>query len=401
MKRAYILALCIALCLTMTLAGTISYLSDTDSDVNIMTTGNVDIDLMEFRRLNGEWNGELDDFHSEVFKEMYPLVGSLDNVDGFGLPMNRNFIDKMVLVQSHSRNADAYLRVFIGVPSALRNIQVNQGEKIEAIHLYMGETVTIDKGAPVNAADWLWEYDKEHSLRAEIDGVPYDLLCYNYTKELEPGEVTPVLLGGVYMDTQVDNGDDPNGGYTIWHKGVEYPLEFDFSNGVQIPVYVQAMQADGFDRVHNTFEANRDYAFEEGGMNGGGFVGEIHLVQLPDGPDGPGDPGPDSPGGEENTVTVSKPIQALQEAQRGYHSGKFMRILLEEGGYDFADGEPSAFLGILNAAGDMEGDPYQELIVAGGQKVEINMGGEMMPEPIRLVVQDGGVLELNADVFVK
>jgi len=270
MKRSYILALCIALCMTMTLATTISYLSDVDSDVNIMTLGNVRIDLMEFERMGEE---ELRDF--SPFKDIYPLVGELGDVDGFGLPTNENFIDKMVLVASQARNANAYLRVYIGVPSALRNIDVGNGETIDAVHLYMGEDVTIDYGAPMYEGAWPWKADSVHDRQIEIDGVPYDMLCYNYTKLLIPDEVTPVLLGGVYMDAHVDNGDDD--GYTIWHNGVEYPLEIDLNNGVQIPVYVQAVQAAGF--------RDRDHAFEESGMNDAPF--DLHLIAMPDQPDGP------------------------------------------------------------------------------------------------------------------
>lgn len=394
-KRAYILALCIALCLTMTLAGTISYLSDTDGDVNVMTLGNVKIDLVELERKNGRLVNDEKDFGFSDMKEIYPIVGDVQAVDGYGLPTNPNFIDKVVLVESHSRNADAYLRVFIGVPSALRKVMVDE-TALQPLHLYMGSGITFDRNDPADAANWPWEYDKANSKHVEIDGVQYDMLCYNYNKLLTPGETTPVLLGGVYLDSAVDNSDEE--WYTIWHEGLEYPLDMDMRNGIQLPVYVQAMQADGFNNRNMTFAQNRDYAFEEGGMNDVNFDKEIQLEVLDDG-EGPDFPGGDFPGDDENTVTVNDPMNALRQLIQGSENEKFMRILLQEGNYNFASAEVAAFVNSIHAAGGLPNDPYQELIVDSGTKVEVDMGSTMMPEPARLVVNEGELI-LTADEFI-
>ena len=392
MKRAYILALCIALCVTMTLAGTISYLSDTDHDVNVMTVGNVKIELIELERGS---NG-LKEF--EDMRELYPVVGSLNNVDGYGLPYNANFIDKVVYVKSNSRNADAFLRVFIGVPSALNSFEVD-GDKLQPLHLYMGERVTVNENEHVNAANWPWEYDEEHSRQVEIDGVLYDMLCYNYNKLLNPGEEPPVLLGGVYLDGMVGNTDGNR--YTIWHNGAQFELEMDMRNGVQIPVYVQATQADGFINPNRSFDQNRDFAFEEGGMNNVDFDRDIELEVL-DGGEGSDRPDrPDGPGGDfgEETVEVNDAVEAIEQIVQGAESRNFKHILLRNGSYNFAEGDAAEIAYEIAVKGGLEEEPYQELIVPEDGEVELEMGDTMMPAPARLVVQ-GGELILTADVFV-
>ena len=47
MKKPMIMAAALVLALAMAISGTIAYLTDTDSDVNVMTLGNVKIDQIE------------------------------------------------------------------------------------------------------------------------------------------------------------------------------------------------------------------------------------------------------------------------------------------------------------------------------------------------------------------
>ena len=52
-KKTLMLVLAIAAALMLATSGTIAYLSDTDSDVNVMTLGNVQIEQHEMKRKEG------------------------------------------------------------------------------------------------------------------------------------------------------------------------------------------------------------------------------------------------------------------------------------------------------------------------------------------------------------
>lgn len=85
MKRTIMIAVVMVLALSMAISGTIAYLSDTDSDVNVMTLGNVKIEQVELQRKDGidYKNGgviadgdELEPF--EQGKPLYPAYYSND-----------------------------------------------------------------------------------------------------------------------------------------------------------------------------------------------------------------------------------------------------------------------------------------------------------------------------------
>ena len=265
MKRSVILTLCIILCLALTLGGTIAYLSDFDGDVNVMTLGQVKIEVVESQR--SEDYTRMVEYQDH--KPLYPIVGDVTQSDAkYGMPINPLFVDKVVQVQSHSSNADAYMRVFIGVPSAVLNVD---GHGTQAVHLLWGKDTNVIK-------NWPWAEDVNMRKEVTIDKIPYTMFCYDYAKLLEPGEVTEPLLAGLYLDQRVDNSDNPDDGYTMWIGGTEYPIDCDLTHGLQVMVLAQAVQASGF--------ANAAQAFEESGMNAVDFDKEldleIRIVLLPE-----------------------------------------------------------------------------------------------------------------------
>ena len=83
-NRKLILILSLVLALTMSLGGTLAYLTDTDADVNTMTLGNVKIEQLEYERVvdeNGEWvsTGETDKYgytpdELKEFEQNKPLL---------------------------------------------------------------------------------------------------------------------------------------------------------------------------------------------------------------------------------------------------------------------------------------------------------------------------------------
>lgn len=264
MKRTKWLILCLVLCMAATLGGTIAYLTDSDGDVNVMVLGNVSIDLIEEERDGDSLRTFTDD------KMMLPVVGQITNDGAFGMPANPNFLDKIVRVECTSSNANAYLRVYLGLPSALRDIQPDT----HALHMLTGENVAL----PGNYTD-SWSWTEKGVTRTTIDGIPFDMYCFEYQKLLEPGELTPPVLAGLWLDSRLDSDDQDPFRYVMNVNGEEISLEYDFSIGLQVPVLVLATQADGFTSADAAFQAAGmdEPAFDEllnlnisGGNNGEG-----------------------------------------------------------------------------------------------------------------------------------
>ena len=93
MKRSVILTLCIVLCLALTLGGTIAYLSDFDGDVNVMTLGQVKIEVVESQR-SEDYTGMVE---YQDHQPLYPIVGEVTERDAkYGMPINPLFVDKVV-----------------------------------------------------------------------------------------------------------------------------------------------------------------------------------------------------------------------------------------------------------------------------------------------------------------
>ena len=112
-SRKLLMILGIVLSLAIATGSTLAYLTDTDSDVNVMTLGNVDIEQIE-----QEWNEdqtELKDFTQE--KPLYPYVGELgwenkEEADGaYRRFTMENVVDKYVTVENTGKS-DAYVRTF-------------------------------------------------------------------------------------------------------------------------------------------------------------------------------------------------------------------------------------------------------------------------------------------------
>ena len=59
MKRTIALVLTIAICATMALGGTLAFLTDTEKAVNIMTVGNIEIEMYEQEREGRDEDGNM------------------------------------------------------------------------------------------------------------------------------------------------------------------------------------------------------------------------------------------------------------------------------------------------------------------------------------------------------
>lgn len=272
MKKVKLIAVILATVLVLgaIIGGTFAYLTDTEGVVNVMTVGNVDISLHEYQR-NADASALVD---FEQGKMLIPVVGSAQGTkDRWGMPEQAaNFMDKIVTVENVGKN-DAYVRVMIAVPQALVDLAGDGGDNTsdDAVHISLGNRVDVTGQGRYSAADhdwsttWGWDYKQHYDMGSpignymgryisnniEIDGELYYVETYTLPTKLAKGETTNPVFAGVYLDSKVDY-DNETGMWTMDGKTINY----DLTEGVKIPVFAQAVQADGFADAANAFKAS-------------------------------------------------------------------------------------------------------------------------------------------------
>ena len=196
MKKSFLMSLCILLCASLAIGGTMAYLQDTDSDVNVMTMGSVKIEQYET------------DEHGDPFQNqpMYPAVydGEAPAADNPGI------VHKRVTVENTGKS-EAYVRTIFAF----------EHDKDGKIHIIKNE-------------DGAWDWIDMDVM--EIDGVPYDVWVANHTDVLPAGETTAESLQQLYMDKTADN------------EHVEA-----FGAAYEVLVLSQAVQTAGFENAEHAF----------------------------------------------------------------------------------------------------------------------------------------------------
>ena len=244
-KKIIALCLVIALAATAVIGGTLAYFTDTDAKTNTFTAGGVKIELLEKQR-NAD-STALEDFTDG--KNLMPIVGSAQGeqkiVGGVKLPTAENYVDKIMTIKN-TGDSDAYVRIFVAVPTALQNGQTPNAPRYDVLHWnYNGDS----------CAEGQWTDEIVVANPTVIDGVEYKIYSRTYTTALKADEVTatPAYIG-FYLDMTVDM--NANGKYTVnWGNGPEV-IDYDLSKGVKIPVFAQAVQADGFASAEAAFTAS-------------------------------------------------------------------------------------------------------------------------------------------------
>lgn len=279
-KTNKILALALAFVLTIagTVSMTVAYLTDTDNEENTFTVGNVQIELIEQQRpLDDETNqpvagGVLETFADK--KVLLPIVGSAQGEkDSNGLPTAANYVDKLVTVENTGAS-DAYIRVFVAIPKALDDGYNTYNAAANVLHFNLGNKQNADgEWATTYNTDWKWStgleatdwnaYETSIAVDLPNDGtaekvnVDYTVYVGTYLHVVEREGITTRAIDGFYLDKAVDctvTQVDENTKTYEWTKGgkvVDYPLE----DGVVIPVFAQAVQADGFADAFAAFDA--------------------------------------------------------------------------------------------------------------------------------------------------
>jgi len=230
MKRTLALCLTLVICASLAIGGTMAYLSDTDSDVNVMTMGKVEIEQWE----NGADNG----FEDGI--ALMPVVGTLDGnpvITGDTVLLEEgnwsavNGVVKKEVTVHNTGKSDAYVRTFVAF----------EGTGAQLDHI---------KALVNNTADWKWSKVEETNL------FPAGYTVYEalYMKVLPAGEETAASLLQVALDSAANNAD-------IEAFGDEYTIH----------VLTQAVQEAGFaaayealpDGEKSQYENAADYALSE------------------------------------------------------------------------------------------------------------------------------------------
>ncbi len=253
-KKILSIATCAAFAACAMIGGSLAYFTDTDSETNTFTVGNVTIDLIEQERGLEDGQQTLVDF--EQGKKLYPIVGSAQGEkDSFGLPTAKNYVDKVVTVKNTGTEA-AYIRAYFAIPSALDDgyETFNAGKNV--LHFNFG-TKMVD-GAPVSTdgVEWLWKQanGKWNYYETTIEGIKYNVYFADYYTTVGAGATTERLLNGVYLDKTFDaeTVTTQNGKSTKYYAfGSELTLDQGWNwSAVKCPVVAVAVQAAGFDNAN-------------------------------------------------------------------------------------------------------------------------------------------------------
>lgn len=239
-KKSWILAICIALAAALSIGGTMAYLQDSDSDVNVMTLGSVTIEQIEQQR---DAAGALEGFKND--KPLYPGVYLGHTEDK--LPMEgdyyasdvSNAVDKIVSVKNTGKS-EAYVRTWFAFEQG--TMTAEDFDRLMILNR--------------NTTDWTWS-EPLYDQTVSIDGVDKNCVIYYaiYQKPLAAGATTEVSLRQVLLSKDADNDD-----MTALNADGTYSIE----------VISQAVQTAGFADAKTAL----DEAFQAGYPNTESVPGE-------------------------------------------------------------------------------------------------------------------------------
>ncbi|MBQ4075400.1 MAG: hypothetical protein IJD39_09395 [Clostridia bacterium] len=250
MSRKWILVAALVLSVAMASSGTIAYLQDSDSDVNVMTMGSVHIKQHEYERVvnaDGTYATDtIDDQTSYVLKDftqgkpIVPIVGD-PSLPGDS-PAYAGY--DTTTVRMSQVNSYGGMDVFAGKNAQDKFVTVENTGKSPA---YVRTLVALEVGngnAKMLGTSYHTTWTKNNIGVIEIDGNNYSVTEYLYKGAsirhqngvLPAGDTTYPNLSQVYLKSAATNED----------------LEAIDGNGngmLDILVLSQAVQADGFDNA--------------------------------------------------------------------------------------------------------------------------------------------------------
>jgi len=226
-----IMALCLAAIIAViAITGiTLAYFTDTDTEDNVFTVGNVAIDLTEN--------------FDETLAHLIPSTGSFEE------GTLKNGVTKEIFV-TNTGSEKAYVRVHIAVPEILDegNASFDAGEDV--LHIgYDKNNIGAEKWS-LNASASS-PYEEGFAYKTEIDGIRYNVYVVTYESVLDKNEKTSSPITQVYLDSAVTNEDvtavsEVLGG--SWH----------------VCVAAEGVQANGFDNAYDALNTAFGYPGSEG-----------------------------------------------------------------------------------------------------------------------------------------
>lgn len=245
-KKILSIALVVAM-VAVIAAGSLAYFTDKDNAKNTFTVGNVKIDLLEQER---DGNGGLKNFTNN--QKLYPIVGSAQGEkDALGMPIAKNYVDKIVTVQNTGSEA-AYIRAYFAIPSALDDGEDTFNAGLNVLHFNFGNKVENGAVTSTYGNEWIWKHgDKWNYFETEIDNIKYNVYYADYATTVAAGETTKQFIQGVYLDKSFDLRD---GKCYAFGKEVALDNGWDWSK-VSCPVYAVACQAEGFTNANDAMNA--------------------------------------------------------------------------------------------------------------------------------------------------
>lgn len=215
-KKVLLSALALVLVSAISIGATLAFLADTDSDVNVMTVGNVKIEQIEQER---DANGKLVPFTQAkpIDPAVYP--GTAPTLAAGALTLNgadydlfdasvQNVIDKIVTVKNTGIRP-AYIRTVVA-----HELSAGSAEDLVVVNDTSALTADITKTVVG---------------KAEIDGVTYAISVYTYLKPVQSGETTIPSVLQYLLKSEAGNA---------YVEG--------FGNSFDVLVFSQAVQTTGF-----------------------------------------------------------------------------------------------------------------------------------------------------------
>ena len=245
-KKITAISLCAALLAIAIVGASLAYFTDTDNETNTFAVGNVDIDLIEQQR----GKEGLEPFQQN--KKLYPIVGSAQGEkDQYGMPIAKNYVDKVVTVQNKG-SEKAYIRAYFAIPSALDDgyETFNAGQNV--LHFNFGNKVENDTITSTEGKEWIWKHgNKWNYFETTLDGIRYNVYYADYYQAVDAKATTEQFVQGVYLDKSFDRKDGK-----CYAFGKEITLDDGWNwSAVQCPVFAVACQAEGFDNASDAMTA--------------------------------------------------------------------------------------------------------------------------------------------------
>lgn len=185
-KKILAMCLCVAMLAIAIVGGTLAYFTDTDTETNVFTTGNVAIDLIEV-------------FDAENAK----LLPGID-------------IQKEVTIEN-TGSESAYVRVHVAFPAILDNGTPELAAYKNTLHWnFTKESVQEGQwsqlqnkdqvGPNANYPNWPGNGGTYNTYTTEVDGIAYNVYVITYETALAASATTETpAINKVYLDAAVTN----------------------------------------------------------------------------------------------------------------------------------------------------------------------------------------------------